>query len=197
MIDFHPVNQVEPIVKSGCGGIFFILMKKTLVSILILILCFTFCGCSSNLIPFKDHRAEAVTARKFKVYVCGAIRREGYVEVDEGADYNTVISLAGAIQQTVFPTNSFILIKVDGEVLNLQYYDGGLFRDCINLNGGYIQMRWDVEGIDADVINRIADYYDAHGKITNKEILKEILGEDYQDNYYKFYVDKDDYEEIS
>lgn len=197
MIDFHPVIQVEPIVKSGCGGIFFILMKKTLIFILILILCFTFCGCSSNLVPFKEHNADAVSARKFKVYVCGAVEREGYVEVDEGADYNTVIALAGALPQTVFPSNTFILIKVDGEVLPLQYYDGVSFRDCVNLNGGIIQLRWDVEGIDSDVINRIADYYDLHGKITNKEQLKEILGEDYQDNYYKFYVDKNDYEEIS
>lgn len=172
-------------------------MKKIIIFVLILILCFIFCGCSGNVSPFKEQETDVKTPRKFKVYVCGAVEHEGYVEVEEGTDYAATIALAGLIPQTVYPRNPQLLIKENGEVLTLQYYDGSACRDCVNLNGGYIKYRLAVDGIDDDIINRIADYYDLYGKITDREILKEILGEDYQDNYYKFFVSVQDYEKVS
>ncbi|MCM1289302.1 MAG: hypothetical protein NC132_01430 [Corallococcus sp.] len=172
-------------------------MKKRIILILLLTLCFVFSGCAQKMSPFKEHEADAKMPRKFKVYVCGAVEREGFVEVEEGADYDAVIALAGIIPQTVYPTNPRLLVKEDGEVLTLQYYDGSSYRDCVNLNGGYIQYRLKVDGIDIDIINRIADYYDTHGKITDRNLLKDILGEDYQDNYYKFFVNVQDYEKVS
>lgn len=173
-------------------------MKKKFVSILILILVFVLCnGCSEEVSPFTEQENEHKAPRKFKVYVCGAVLHEGYVEVEEGTDYATVIDLAGFIPQTVLPTDPHRLIVEEGVSLSLQYNDENGHHNCININGGYIQYRLPVEGIDEDVINRIADYYELNGKITDKELLKEILGEDYQENYYKFYVDVKDYEKVS
>ena len=45
-------------------------------------------------------------------------------------------------------------------------------------------------------MDKLADYIEEHGKITDKTLLKQILGEDYADNYYKFFVSMDDYEKI-
>jgi len=171
-------------------------MRKKSIFFLILILTFVFCGCSNNLSPFDEQQTDTITPRTFKVYVCGAVEHEGYVEVKEGADFVAVLDMVEVLPQTVYPSEPHTLIK-DDEVLILQYYDGNESRDCININGGYVTARLPIEGIDADVIDRIADYCELHGKITDRDLLQEILGEDYFDNYYKFFVDVKDYEKVS
>lgn len=171
-------------------------MKKYLISLLILILCFVCCGCSSDVTPFDERETQVKPSQKIKVYVCGAVENEGYLEVDEGTDYAAVVALAGILPQTVYPSNPNLIIRQEGVVLALQYYNDIEPCDCININGTYVAQRLSVKGIDADVIDRIADYREAHGDITDKGLLKEILGEDYQDNFYKFFVSERDYEKV-
>lgn len=174
-------------------------MKKkflNIVFVLIFILCLVFSGCLQSFSPLKEYTTEYVIPRKFQIYVCGAVLHEGFVEVQEGVDCGYVISLAGVITQTVFPADPKLLINQSVKVLLLQYHNVDKTFACINLNGDVIRYRLLVEDVDADIINKIADYYDLHGKIVNKNLLKEILGDDYQDNYYKFFVDVDDYEKI-
>ena len=67
---------------------------------------------------------------------------------------------------------------------------------CVNVNGPLITLRMNVENVSPQVVDKLADYIEEHGKITDKTLLKQILGEDYADNYYKFFVSMDDYEKI-
>ena len=67
----------------------------------------------------------------------------------------------------------------------------------VNVNGGLILTRSRIDGIEADIINKLADYIETNGKITNRNMLKTALGDDYEDNYYKFYIDIDDYAQNS
>ena len=175
-------------------------MKKKLLKflfILLLIFCFVLSACTQSLHPFDVNGVDLTPSRTFKIYVCGAIEHEGFVEVLEGATIDSVIISAGIIPQTVYPTDSQRLVTQNDKILNISYYDGQSYRYCVNLNSMQIQYRFPLDGIDDVVINEIADYLESNGKITNREMLKDILGDDYQDNYYKFYVDVTDYEEIS
>ena len=158
---------------------------------------FLLCACTPEFGPASGQTGTDSAPRKYKVYVCGAVENEGYVEVEEGADYYAAITLAGIIPSTYLPDDLHTLIQADGEVISLSYKTATDIYTCINLNGGYIQYRRPVNDVDIDLINKIADYYDLHGKITNRKVLEDVLGDDYQDNYYKFFVSVDDYEEVS
>lgn len=137
------------------------------------------------------------TTKYFRVYVCGAVANEGYVVVPEGSDYSAVAERAGLLPVTYFTQNPHTLVTEYISVLPLDWYDGEKARSCINVNGGYVTLRMEIEGISPDVINKIADYIELNGKITDKSMLKEILGEDYADNFYKFFVSVNDYEKAS
>ena len=133
----------------------------------------------------------------FRVYVCGAVENEGYVEVAEGADFSALAEMAGMLSQTYFSQNPQTLVTETTKVLSLDWFDGKTVHSCINVNGGYVTMRYPVDGVDPAVINKIADYLEQNGKITDRSLLREILGDDYADNFYKFFVSVDDYEKVS
>ena len=176
-------------------------MKKKFLQVVlilfILTLYFMFSACNESLLAFKEYESLSIIPRAFSVYVCGAVEREGFVNVEEGASLDSVVYLAGIIPQTVIPDNLQKMVTENDKVVSLQYFDGQKLRYCVNLNGVVIQNRLAVAGIDADIINKIADYYVLHGKITDRNLLKSILGPDYQENYYKFFVDVTDYEKVS
>ena len=170
-------------------------MKKVLGFISIFVLCcICFCGCS-DFEPFKPVSSQPTPAKTYRVYVCGAVANEGYYEVPEGTDYGAVVEMAGLLPQTYFVQNPQTLVT-ENLVLPLQWYDGATERSCVNVNGGYVEMRREIDGISQEVINKIADYIEENGKITDKTLLKEILGDDYADNFYKFFVRADDYEKV-
>lgn len=154
------------------------------------------CGCTDKLFPLKDNELNDVKPLEFTVYVCGAVQNEGYFTVPSGSDCFAAINLAGLTDASVLPAYADKL--VDGTVTEIVvgYYCDGVRRDCVNVNGALVQNRIPVDGIDPTVINKIADYIDEFGKITDKTLLADILGDDYADNFYRFFVAREDYEKV-
>ena len=170
-------------------------MKTRLVTTVILLLvCVTLCGCSVLSSPLGPVDVlNQVEVKTVRIYICGAVEREGYYEVKIGTDYVEAVRLAGILPQSVLPTvNSSY---VDGTVTNIivGYFDG-TNHDSINANNVLIANRMPVNGLSDVVINKLADYIELHGKISNKKQLELALGDDYADNYYKLFIAEIDYE---
>ena len=149
--------------------------------IAIILCCIVLCGCDVNF-PFKPHVADAKPSRHFTVYVFGAVQNEGYVTVAEGADYNALLAEAGALPQTAWPAFPFTLVTEDTSFLAVQYVEGGKTYPCVNANGPIVTLRLPVENVERC------------GKVKNKEMLEEILGE-YAQHSYKFFISEADYED--
>lgn len=188
-------KQVEPIVKPGKAGFFynFSQMKRLSLLITIILCCVALCGCDVNF-PFKPHVADAKPSRHFTVYVFGAVQNEGYVTVAEGADYNALLAEAGALPQTAWPAFPFTLVTEDTSFLAVQYVEGGKTYPCVNANGPLVTLRLPVENVPDEAVDLIADYVERCGKVKNKEMLEEILGE-YAQHSYKFFISEADYED--
>lgn len=169
-------------------------MKRGLTVVVILLLAVTMLlyGCDTALAPLSIQDNEK-TSVCYKVYVSGAVENDGYYNVLQGATVLDAITQAGILDKTVLPENVYETIKQDTAIY-LDYLQNYEIRFSIDLNGGLIAYNVNVEGIDADVIESIRNYVFANGKITNKNVLKLILGEKYADNYYKFYIGAEDYE---
>ena len=164
--------------------------------ILLFIFCATLCGCGVFDAPRSGVEVPIQpTAAPIRIYICGAVEREGYYEVEVGTDYSDVLSLAGILPQSVFPIldSSYVDGNITSIVVN--YYDGETVYDSINANSALIAARMPIDGLSESIVNKIADYIELHGKIANKEKLKLALGDDYTDNYYKFFIKENDYEE--
>lgn len=131
----------------------------------------------------------------FRIYLSGAVERDGYYEVGAGTSYMQLFQQAGILSQTILP--SFYSNLVDGSVtcFILDYYDGAICQS-INVNSALIVGRLPVSGLSSEVVNKLADYIEYNGAISNRQQLKEALGSDYQDNYYKLYIAEADYEEV-
>ena len=55
-------------------------------------------------------------------------------------------------------------------------------------------LRLPVENVPDEAVDLIADYVERCGKVKNKEMLEEILGE-YAQYSYKFFISEADYED--
>lgn len=198
MVDSHPVSQVESIVKPGYGGIFCFFQMKKFFAVLLCAICFVWlaalCSCEVDLSPFASAEFDAHTSREFDVYVCGAVENEGYIHILEGTDYQSLVEKAGLIAQTVMPATPYAVVDEKVSSLVLNYFDGAKLCYCTNVNGAAVTDRMSVENVSEEVINKLANYIAAHGKITDKTVLQQILGDDYAENFYKFYVSESDYE---
>lgn len=171
-------------------------MKKLAVIVLLGICLLSLCCCYVDASPFATQSLTAQKPRVFEVYVCGAVKNEGYVRISEGTSYQNLILSAGYIPQTVFVSTPYAVVGSDVSCVILRYYNGAMQCDCVNVNGALVTDRCEVENISSAVIDKIADYIGLYGKITDKSLLEQILGEDYADNYYKFFVSESDYEKI-
>ena len=129
-----------------------------------------------------------------KVYVCGAVACEGYVEVEAGSTYAQALQLAGLLTVSVLPSYASTTIDSSRTSIVVGYNDGQE-RQCVNLKSTLIVLRTNIDGIAPEIVNKLADYIEEHGKFTNKQQLELALGADYLDNYYKFFVAEEDYEE--
>lgn len=131
----------------------------------------------------------------FRIYVCGAVEQEGYVEVAAGSAYGEVIRRAGILPVSVIP--SYAATTVNGSVKQVvvNYHDGQEERECINVNSALIAGRLPIDGISEEIVNKLADYLEQHGKISNRQQLAVALGDGYYHNFYKFFVAEEDYEE--
>lgn len=75
----------------------------------------------------------------------------------------------------------------------INYIQNGLVFYSVNVNGASIIYRLNVENVSEKIVNKIADYIELNGSISNRTKLRAALGEDYEDNYYKFFIDEQDY----
>lgn len=170
--------------------------KHTIALILLIVACVALLGgCGSIQPPFGNVTLTTQQPSRYRIYVSGAVERDGYYEVEAGNDYFTVVQLAGSLRETVLP--SLATTFIDGSVteLILGYYDGEARCDSINVNSELILFRIPIEGISTQIVNKLADYIIANGKITNRVQLQIALGDDYADNYYKLFIAEVDYEE--
>lgn len=166
-------------------------MKKIL-AILFVALFFVLCGC--GLSPNKESEHDDFSAVEFKLYVCGAVEKEGYVVVRQGADVNAAIALAGIAQKASLPTSGSCLVECDGVIVVDFFDEQGNVCSPTNCNGLAVKNKLPCDGIPQNAVNAVADYIAAHGKIKNRAELKLALGDLFADNFYKFFVEEADYE---
>ena len=184
------------------AGIFVLKMKKSFgfALILILVLCLELCACdATNLFPWGDKvlNDNDGTTKTYKIYVCGAVENEGYYEVKEGGTYFDAIKQAGLLNQSSLPSNHSSLVTDEPLPVVVHYKENDVTHYCINVNHQFFLLRQPIDGISMEVVNKIADYLEAHGTIRNKKVLHAVLGdEDFSNYHYKLYVAETDYEEI-
>ena len=134
--------------------------------------------------------------KTYKVYVCGAVENEGYYEVLEGAIYLDAIVKAGLLQCSRLTDLANKRVDRQQSTVVVQYVEDGKVRYCYDVNWEYFSLRLPMEGLSPSVVDKIADYLETRGKITNKAVLLEILGaEDYAEYHYKLYIAEADFEE--
>lgn len=173
-------------------------MKRRLLTTVILILsvCLLLSACDAVGTLGDNELPNHQEVNTVVIYVCGAVEHEGYYEVEVGMDYYELLRKVGLLPVSAPPT--FSSAFVDGSVTDIvvDYFDGGVRRYSINVNNPWIASRSydDVEGLTREVVDRLADYIEAHGSIANKEQLKLALLDDYDDNYYKLFIAETDYE---
>ena len=175
----------------------FCAMKTRLIAtvILFIVIGTTLCSCDTLGAPLGEVEVpNQPQTEKVRIYVCGAVEREGYYYAEVGTDYISVLRLAGLLPESILPmlSSSYVDGKITQIIVN--YYDGKTMRISINANSVLIVKRVPVNGLDENVVNKIADYIETYGKLTNKNQLKLALGDDYDANFYKLYIPEKDYE---
>ena len=169
---------------------------RFITTVILLIICIVLCGCDNSSSLGKVEIPNQPGKDKVRIYVCGAVEREGYYEAEQGTDYFEVFSLAGILPESALPLVSSPYVDGSVTVLIVDFYDNQVRYSSVNANNPLISMRMSVDGLTDDIVNKLADYIDEHGKITNKKQLLEALGDDYGDNYYKLFIAEKDYEEV-
>ena len=168
-------------------------MKRRFVAICVCLisLCVALAGCD-GVFPYADKTVPNLQPKYFTVYVCGAVKNEGYITVEAGTGYTEVFFRAGLLPQSALPLYYTDTVEQDGEIA-VGYFENGERRYCLDVNGYAVVNRDHSEDIPDEVINLIADYIQLHGKIRNKLQLDELLGSYSQDYLYKFFVARQDY----
>lgn len=128
-----------------------------------------------------------------KLYVSGAVQNDGYITVPQVCDYKTALQIAVITEYSVMPSNLTTLISVNLDSIIVGFRCNGKAYYSVNVNGGYVKSRLPIDGIDGKIVNKLADYIEANGIITNRNQLRLALDGDYADNYYKFFIDVADY----
>lgn len=147
--------------------------------------------------PYKSETLPNKDDVYFKVYVCGAVEREGYYIVPEGKTVADVVAMAGLLPETIMPKNATTYIKTNCQIA-VGYYQNGETFHCLNVNGATVLYNLTAQNIPAEIVEKLHTYLKNHGKITNKQMLKSILtAEEYQQSHYKLFVSEADYESAS
>lgn len=174
-------------------------MKKYfgLAWILIISLCVILCGCErAALSPWSAQISLNIDGKPktLNVYVYGAVENEGYYAVEEDETYFVAIRQAGILGQSYLAFNAYSIVDGNQLSITVPYVENGAVRACINVNHESILNRRSREELSDTVINKIADYVQANGKITDKSVLRNVLDDDYENYHYKLYVAEADYE---
>lgn len=167
-------------------------MKKSVLAILLIALL-SLCGCSMPLKPAQIPSNSNEKTSTCTVYVSGAVANDGYVTVNIGSDYYALLTQAGLLGCSAMVENSSNVIKGDVTQLIVNYIQNNRTYYSVNVNGAAVTYRLGAENISSNVINKLADYIEANGIISNRGELSAALGDDYNDNYYKFFIDEQDY----
>ena len=179
------------------------MMKKNcaFALILIVVLCSTLCACDgAKTSPWGEQNTENKdgTPKPFTLYVCGAVKNEGYYEAKEGETYLDVITKAGRLDESDLLSKYFELVDGETTAICVGYLEDGVAHSCVDVNSDFFLLR-DATlfyGLSQEVVNKIADYREAHGTVTNQQILREVLGDDYENYHYKLYVAEANYEAV-
>ena len=170
--------------------------KRFLTFVIVLfVACFVLCGCSVFAGALGDvEMPNSSNGKVVNLYICGAVECEGYYQVAVGTDYVEAIRMAGILEQSYLP--SLNTSYVDGKVSQIivDYVENNVRHSSINVNSGKIIGRWPVDGLSQAVVNKIADYIETNGHITNRIQLAQALGNDYAANYYKLFISRNYYE---
>lgn len=168
-------------------------MKRLMVLLVILAVATSLVGCRDEMSPVGDKPINGGTNRTVSIYVDGAVENPGYYDVAVGTDVQTavltkaVLSMSGAL-----PNDGHAAVK-NGDSVIVGFVDGNGRYNSVNANSAFVKARMDVDGVSADVVDRLASYLETHGKVQNRTELRAALGDYYEDNYYKFYVSEVDY----
>lgn len=164
--------------------------------ILLLIVCATLCGCGTWGAPLgKVEIPNQTNSPTVRIYISGAVERDGYFEAVVGEDYTEVLRRAGLLNESILPTLSSSYVDGSVTVIYVDYYDGETVHESTNVNGLTIAAHIDIDDLSIEVVNKLADYIQTHGKISNRQQLAQALGSDYTANYYKLFIAEYDYEE--
>ena len=161
---------------------------------MLFVLALVLCGCIST--PFAEQVIPTDTKPNEttrKIYISGAVENDGYITVPQLCDYERAMEVAGFTDYSVMPSNPTSVIVPNVDRLIVGFVCDGLEYDSVNVNGGLIKQRARVDGVDDVIVAKLADYIETNGVIANRDMLRVALGDDYKDNYYKFYIDIDDY----
>ncbi len=144
--------------------------------------------------PLSQKTLPNNSVKFFDVYICGAVANEGYYKIAEGTDVFTAIEQAGLVEKSYLPSDGLSFVTEKTKVIAVDFYQTQR-QSCANVNNPYILLQQS-DVFPLEVLKKINDYTQNVGKITNKKQLKEILGDYYQNHFYKFFITEDDYEEI-
>lgn len=184
------LTQVEPTWLSNVRA--FLLMKKALTVTICLLVCVLLAGCST-LSPFADIVVSAEPEDTVTVYVSGAVEKTGYYTIAVGETYFFAIEQAGLLPFGYIVDGEKIVRQNQLWIYVGYYLDGGYY-DSINVNGVLVTQHLPVANVSDEVVLLLKNYVETNGKIRNNADMKLALGEYYEDNFYKFYVDEVDYE---
>lgn len=167
-----------------------------LVSALLVVVLSLSCGCRDGVSPSGDKQLPDKQTKTISLYICGAVEHPGFYDVPEGTDVQTaVLEYARICDNGVLPADG-LRFASDGDVIAVNFVVDKKSYSAVNVNGMYVTARLGAEGVADEVVNRLADYIEQHGAIRNYAELTEALGNFYKDNYYKFFVSKEDYREV-
>lgn len=177
-------------------------MTKRFAAIFIILLAVALASCGCIPTPFAEQTIESGGKSNIpsgeptrKIYVSGAVIHDGYLTLPQICDYKTLLEKAGVTAYTAIPIDglsSAIPEALDSVIFG--FVLNGVTYPCVNVNGAAVKLRLEIDGVDEYVVDKLADYVELNGKITNRDSLALALGDDYDGNYYKFYIDIDDYE---
>lgn len=169
-------------------------MKKCAIILLLAWCAVCLAGCYA---PFVNVEISDRRTEKLYVYVCGAVLNEGVYTVEEGTDIFGAIFLAQMHPQGVLPANCSAPVTSETQVVVVNFALEGKTCYAINVNGAVVTCRLPSEALPPSIVDKLADYYHAYGKIRNKQTLKQILQQDYDAYAFRLYVAKEDYEKAS
>ena len=140
----------------------------------------------------KPNKVEPSVATR-KLYVSGAVQNDGYIELPQLCDYKTALEAAGLLDCSAISSNFTSLIAADVDRLIVDFKTDGVLHSSIDVNGYLVTLNMHIDGIEDSVVSKLSQYIEVNGKICNRSQLMTALGDDYADNYYKFYIDIYDY----